>query len=44
MVLHFMPGLWMEDWGMEITETILIRADGPAETLANRPRKLYVKD
>lgn len=43
MTFHFMPGLWMEDWGLEITETILIREDGPAETLANRPRKLFVK-
>ena len=24
MTFHFMPGLWMKDWGMEITETILI--------------------
>jgi ectoine hydrolase len=34
----------MADWGMEITETILIRADGPAEALASRPRRLIVKD
>ncbi len=44
MTFHFMPGLWMADWGMEITETILIRADGPAEALASRPRRLIVKD
>lgn len=44
MTFHFMPGLWMEDWGMEITETILIRDGAPAETLANRPRALIVKD
>ncbi|WP_460275354.1 M24 family metallopeptidase [Celeribacter sp. ULVN23_4] len=44
MTFHFMPGLWMDDWGMEMTETILIREDGPAETLCNVPRKLYVKD
>ena len=43
MTFHFMPGLWMENWGLEITETILIREDGPAETLCNRPRKLFVK-
>lgn len=43
MTFHFMPGLWMQDWGMEITETILIRDDGPAETLCDRPRKLFVK-
>lgn len=44
MTFHFMPGLWMQDWGMEITETILIREDGAAECLCSRPRKLFVKD
>ena len=29
MTFHFMPGLWMDDWGLEITESILIREDGP---------------
>lgn len=43
MTFHFMPGLWMENWGLEITESILIRADGPAECFCDRPRKLYVK-
>ncbi|GAA0293706.1 M24 family metallopeptidase [Rhodovulum strictum] len=43
MTFHFMPGLWMENWGLEITESILIREDGPAETFCNRPRRLYVK-
>ena len=43
MTFHFMPGLWMKDWGIEITESIRIRADGPAETFCNRPRKMFVK-
>ncbi|MFC6688309.1 M24 family metallopeptidase [Jhaorihella thermophila] len=43
MTFHFMPGLWMDDWGLEITESILIRENGPAETFCNRPRKLFVK-
>ena len=43
MTFHFMPGLWMKDWGLEITESILIRQEGPAETFCNRPRKLFVK-
>jgi len=42
MTFHFMPGLWMESWGIEITESILIRGSGPAETLCNRPRHLHV--
>ncbi len=44
MTFHFMPGLWMDDWGLEITESILITEDGPAECLANVPRELFVKD
>jgi ectoine hydrolase len=43
MTFHFMPGLWMEDWGLEITESIVIRDDGPAECLADVPRGLFVK-
>lgn len=43
MTFHFMTGLWMEDWGFEITESIRIGADGP-ECLSNVPRALLVKD
>lgn len=43
MTFHFMPGLWMKDWGLEITESILIKEDG-AECFCDRPRKLFVKD
>ena len=43
MTFHFMPGLWMEDWGLEITEPILIRDAGPAECFCNVERKLFVK-
>lgn len=43
MTFHFMPGLWMDDWGLEITESILIREAGAAECLCNRPRELMVK-
>lgn len=43
MTFHFMPGLWMENWGLEITESILIKAEGPAEAFCDRPRKLFVK-
>ena len=44
MTFHFMPGLWMDDWGLEITESILIRDDAPAECFCDRPRTLFVKD
>ncbi|MCP5074725.1 MAG: M24 family metallopeptidase [Rhodobacteraceae bacterium] len=43
MTFHFMPALWMPDWGLEITETLRITADGPAEPLADYPRQLFVK-
>jgi len=43
MTFHFMPGLWMDDWGIEITESILIREDGPAECLAAVDRPMLVK-
>ena len=44
MTFHFMPGLWMSDWGLEITESILVRDGAAAECLCNRPRKLFVKN
>jgi ectoine hydrolase len=44
MTFHFMPGLWMDTWGIEITETILIKEEGPAECLAHVPRKLFIKE
>ncbi len=42
MTFHFMTGLWMEDWGMETTESIVI-TDGAPECLASVPRELRVK-
>jgi ectoine hydrolase len=42
MTFHFMSGLWMENWGLEITESIVIGEDGP-ELLARVPRQLFVK-
>jgi len=37
-----MPALWMEDWGLEITESILITARG-AECFCDYPRGVVVK-
>ncbi len=42
MTFHFMTALWSDDWGFEITESIIIKQQGP-ELLANYPRKLLVK-
>lgn len=44
MCFHFMPGIWMDGWGMEITESIVIREDGPADCFCTVPRKLVVKN
>ena len=43
MIFHFMPALWMDTWGLETTETILITEDGAAETLCDVERKLFIK-
>ncbi|MCM5705384.1 ectoine hydrolase DoeA [Larsenimonas salina] len=42
MTFHFMPGMWMDNWGLEITESILITPHG-AEPLCSFPRQLFVK-
>ena len=43
MTFHFMPGLWFEDWGLEITESIVITPTG-SSCLCDVPRKLFVKN
>ncbi len=43
MTFHFMTGLWSDEMGLEITESIVI-TDGAPELLANVPRQLFVKD
>ncbi|WP_169569322.1 M24 family metallopeptidase [Sneathiella limimaris] len=42
MTFHFMPGLWFEDWGFEMTESLQVTANGGA-CLASVPRELFVK-
>ena len=41
MTLHFMPGLWMDDWGLEVTESVLIGEGGPV-LLSDVPRDLVL--
>lgn len=43
MTFHFMPAIWLDDGGLEITEPILITETG-VECFCNTPRKLFVKD
>ncbi|HET7626897.1 MAG TPA: M24 family metallopeptidase [Bacillales bacterium] len=40
MTFHFIPGIWQDDCGIEISETIVITENG-CETLANYPRELF---
>ncbi|MBB5514147.1 ectoine hydrolase [Rubricella aquisinus] len=42
MVFHFMPALWLDDGGIEITEPVLVTEKG-AEFLTGTPRGLFVK-
>ncbi len=43
MTIHVIPGIWLDDWGVEISECILLTEKG-ARPLANTPRQLIVKD
>jgi Xaa-Pro aminopeptidase len=40
--LHCILGMWMEEWGMELSETILVTQTG-CECLTNFPREVFVK-
>ncbi|MCO4847793.1 MAG: ectoine hydrolase DoeA [Yoonia sp.] len=43
MTFHFMPALWLDDGGLEITEPIVITQTG-VECLCTTPRALVVKE
>ena len=42
MTLHMIPGVWFDDWGIEISECFRVTETG-AEPLADVPRALHVK-
>jgi len=42
MTIHVIPGIWQDDWGIEISECIHLTDKG-AEPLARTPRELIVK-
>ncbi len=42
MTIHLIPGIWMDDWGIEISECFHVTATG-AETFCDFPRELYIK-
>ena len=41
MTFHFMPGIWLDDWGLEVTESIVIGKTS-AELLSDVPRDLVI--
>ncbi len=43
MTFHFIPAIWQEDWGLEITESFRVTASG-GEPFCSYPRKLFVKN
>lgn len=41
-VVHAILGMWMDGWGIEVSETILVTGTG-SETLTDFPRAIFVK-
>ncbi len=42
MTLHMIPGVWFDDWGIEISECFRV-TETSAEPFADVPRALHVK-
>lgn len=42
MTLHLIPGIWLDDWGLVITESLRVTETGH-ETFCTIPRQLFVK-
>jgi ectoine hydrolase len=43
MTFHMIPGVWMDDWGFEVSETFRITEDGAPEVFSHVPRQVFVK-
>ncbi len=43
MTIHLIPGIWKDDWGVEISECFRVTETG-AEPFCSTPRRLFVKD
>ena len=43
MTFHFIPAIWEQDWGLEITESFRVTPSG-GEPFCSYPRKLFVKN
>lgn len=42
MTFHMITGIWMEDWGFEVSESVFVTEKG-YETFADFPRQLFIK-
>ncbi len=42
MTFHMILGMWMDNWGFELSETIRVTEDGAPESFSTLPRKLFV--
>jgi ectoine hydrolase len=43
MCFHMILGMWMDDWGYEVSETFCVRRNGDPEILTSFPRDLVIK-
>lgn len=43
MTMHVMPGIWLDNWGIEISEPVLVTETG-VEKLCDLPQGLVIKD
>jgi ectoine hydrolase len=43
MCFHMILGMWLDQWGYEISETFCVNETGPPEVLTQFPRRLFVK-
>ena len=40
---HMILGMWKDDWGFKLSETIRVTEDSAPESFSRLPRKLFVK-
>lgn len=43
MTFHMILGIWMADWGFEISETLRVTNEGAPEVFSHVPREVFVK-
>ena len=44
MTFHMITGLWMDDWGFELSETFRATDDGAPEVFSQVPKEVFVKE